>query len=113
MKKNDQIYLEHIIESFKKVNDYLYDVDYVNFIKDEEKQDAVIRKIEVAGEATKRISEQLREAQYHIPWRAIAGMRDKLIHEYFQVDIDTVWETASKDIPDLLPQLEAVLRKLQ
>ena len=64
-------------------------------------QDAVIRQIEIIGEATKHLSEELREENAHIPWQDIAGMRDKLIHGYFGVDIEQVWLTTREDIPAL------------
>jgi uncharacterized protein with HEPN domain len=112
MKKDDRIYLDHILDSFSKILQYLDGVSYAVFLESEEKQDAVIRKIEVAGEATKRLSVTLREKYDHIPWRAIAGMRDKLIHDYLDVDIDTVWATASEDIPRLITEIESVLQQI-
>ena len=89
MKKDDRIYIEHILESFDRVCEYLDDVSYEAFLADYQKQDAVIRKIEVAGEATKRISPEFREKYSQIPWRAMAGMRDKLIHDYFSVEAES------------------------
>jgi len=109
MIKDDRIYLDHILESFAKVVQYLEDVSYEAYLIDEEKQDAIIRKIEVAGEATKRLSNSFREKHPDIPWRAIAGMRDKLIHDYFDVDLETVWETGVNDIPRLIPAIEAIV----
>lgn len=109
MIKDDSIYLDHIIESFERISDYLTGISYDDFINDEEKQDAVIRKLEVAGEATKRLSPEFRERYPQIEWRAIAGMRDKLIHDYLDVDLDMVWETAIADIPSILPTLKVLI----
>lgn len=75
-------------------------------------QDAVIRQIEIIGEATKRLSEQTRRESQDISWDDIAGMRDKLIHDYFGVDIEKVWLTVLKDIPTLKKQISPILKNL-
>lgn len=101
MMKDDKIYLDHIQYSLSKISDYLYGISYSEFLESEMAQDAVIRKLQVIGEATKKISMELRIKTPNIPWKEIAGMRDKLIHDYFDVDMEVVWNTVKNEIPEL------------
>lgn len=82
-KRPDADLLEDILISMKKIKSYVADLLYDDFVEDEKTQDAVIRNIEIIGEAVKRLSEDIKEKKQHIPWRKIAGTRDHLIHGYF------------------------------
>jgi len=99
--KNDQVYIEHILEAIAKIEKYTEKLDEQEFRETDMVQDAVVRQIEVIGEATKQLSDDKREEHSEIPWKDIAGMRDNLIHNYFGVDLEQVWQTVKQDIPHL------------
>ena len=106
--KDDQLYIDHILQCISKIELYLTDLDKESFSNDSKTQDAVVRQLEIIGEATKRISNEFRIRNPQIPWSDMAGMRDILIHDYIDVDLDIVWKTASESIgalKELLSQL--------
>jgi len=106
--KDDRIYIEHILQSIEKIQSYISGKDQETFSNDSITQDAVVRQLEIIGEATKRISKELRNKNSEVPWDDMAGMRDVLIHDYIDVDLNIVWKTASQSIPGL----KALLNKL-
>jgi uncharacterized protein with HEPN domain len=99
--KDDLVYIEHILSCIVRIQSYTEGLNYDSFLEKQVVQDAIVRQLEIIGEATKRISTEYRDRYPHIPWKVMAGMRDKLIHDYIDVDFRMVWSTATKDIPEL------------
>lgn len=110
--KDDSLYLKHILDSIQWIEIYTKDTTHDVFLENHLVQDAVIRQIEIIGEATKKLSDNIKSEYSFIPWKDIAGMRDKLIHGYFGVDIEAVWKTVGKDIPILKQQIDDIIRDL-
>jgi uncharacterized protein with HEPN domain len=106
--KTDIAYIEHILLCIKKIEEYTKELDRNSFAENELIQDAVIRNIEIIGEATKKISSDLKSQYREIPWKEMSGMRDKLVHDYFGVDVDVVWRTVQEDIPLLKSLIQGI-----
>lgn len=109
MKRNSSIYLQHILDAIARIEEYLQDVNEETFHRRYLIQDGVIRQLEIIGEAVKQLPGDLRNRYSHILWQDFAGMRDKLIHHYFGVDMETVWLAARDDIPILKAEVTRVL----
>ena len=113
MKKSNSIYLKHILDSIERIELYTTGVSELDFFNKSLIQDGVIRQLEIIGEAVKNVSNELREQYNLIPWRDIAGMRDKLIHHYFGVDIGLIWVTIQNDIPFIKDEITKVLSEIK
>lgn len=108
-----QDYLQDIIDAMGKAETFIADMDFEAFSKDDKTIFAVIRCLEIIGEAAKKIPANLRRRFGDIPWASLAGMRDKLIHDYVGVSTEVVWKTIKEDIPSVRPRLVGMLEKIR
>jgi uncharacterized protein with HEPN domain len=112
MKKDPLIFIRHILDSIADIEEFTKRIERKDqLLKKKVVYEAVIRKIEVIGEAVKNLPSSFKEKYPEIPWRGIAGMRDKLIHHYFNVDLDRVWIAIKHEIPLLKKQIENILKE--
>ncbi len=109
--RDERVYLLHVLDAIDAILEYTADGREA-FFADRKTQDAVIRNVEIIGQAVKGLSDRTRALQPGVPWRQIAGMRDKLIHEYFGVDLALVWDVVERELPLLRPQIEALIQRL-
>src|SRR3990172_2479619 len=109
MKRDIGLYLDDILESIQKIEDYTKDLTEEQFSRNTEAQDAVLRRLAIIGEAVKHLPEDLKEKHKQIPWKQIAGARDIFVHEYFGVGIERVWETIQEDLPELKKVVEEII----
>ena len=112
-KRGDIEFLLDIKEGIKRIESYVDKVDYDKFLKNIKTQDAIIRNLEIIGEAIKNISEKLKEKYKDIEWKKVAGMRDKIIHYYFGVNWDIVWSVIKEEIPKLKRKIEVIIKEIE
>ncbi|MBU2576694.1 MAG: DUF86 domain-containing protein [Nanoarchaeota archaeon] len=113
MSKEPLIFIEHILESIQNIESFIKNSSKNYFLKNKEKQSAVIRQIEIIGEAVKNIPDSFRKKYPDIPWIRIAGMRDKLMHHYFGVDLKTVWKVIKENLPGLKKDILNIKNELK
>jgi uncharacterized protein with HEPN domain len=112
MLPEDRIRLQHIIDEAKEACKYAEEVSFDEFLKDGKTARAIIRSMEVIGEAASKLPVDCREQHPDIPWHNIIGMRNRLIHAYFDIDYYTLWQTVKKNLPPLIIQVESILYKI-
>ncbi len=107
--RTDRDFVQDIQEASRRIAAYTAEMSYEAFLTDTKTQDAVVRNLEIIGEATKNLSEDLRNQHSEIPWKSLAGVRDKLIHHYFGVNFDIVWQIVTVELPQVTTPLTKIL----
>ncbi len=108
-KRGASVYLNDILECIARIEEYTQGKTEADFVADPMLQDAIIRRIEIVGEAINNISEEFTEENPEIPWRAIVAMRNIIVHEYFGVMIERIWDVIHRDLPQLKEQIRAIM----
>ena len=107
--KDQKEFLIHILEAIDAIQSFMGDMEYSQFVKDDKTVSAVIRKFEIIGEATKKLDRSITDQKPNVPWKKMAGMRDRLIHDYFGVDLHLLWKTYQNEIPILKNEIQSLL----
>lgn len=113
MKRDYKLFIRDILTSIDKIENFVGKMNFDEFMKDEKTKSAVIREIEVIGEATKNIPESIRNKSPELPWKDMARMRDKIIHFYFGIYYETVWKVVKERLPEIKPLILELLKELE
>lgn len=106
--RNHRLYLKDIFQAMESIEKFVEGMEFEDFKRDDKTSSAVIRKFEIIGEATKNLPDTIKQKHTTVPWKEMAGMRDKLIHFYFGIKYDLIWRT----VKDVIPQVKPLMRKI-
>lgn len=113
MKKDPLIFIEHIIENIEDIEAFTKDIKKEDFLNNKEKQNAIIRSLEIIGEAVKNIPLEIRKKYPNTPWKEIAGTRDRISHHYFGVDLSLIWNIVKENMPELKKEIKRIKMELE
>jgi len=113
MKRRFRLFIEDIIESIKLIEEYMGNTSKKNLGSNQKLKDSIVRRLEIIGEAVKNIPWDFREKHPEVPWKKIAGLRDIIIHTYFNIDLDITWDIIKKDLPDLKEKISKIKSELE
>ncbi len=109
MKRDYRLFIEDILECIDKIEEFVGNLDFDGFVRDDKTASAVIRKFEIIGEASKNIPKRIREKYKELPWNEMAKMRDKITHDYFGINYKIVWNVIEERLPEIKPLIRRIL----
>lgn len=112
-KRDARLLLQDMLQSMERIRRYIVDLDLAAFLNDEKTSDAVVRNVEIIGEATRQLPETFKHAHAEIPWHQMAGMRNRIVHDYVGVDLELVWAVVTESLPSLTEHLCELKSKLE
>ncbi|HEY4690045.1 MAG TPA: DUF86 domain-containing protein [Anaerolineae bacterium] len=112
MKRDDSVYLHHILDAIERISNYVQGISRDEFMHTPLIQDGVVRQLEIVGEASRNLSEDLRQGHSNVPWNQIIGLRNRIIHAYFDINLRVVWEIVQNDLVRLHQQIQAILEEM-
>ena len=113
MKREYKLFIQDIKECIEQIDEFVGNMTLEEFKADEKTSSAVVRKLEIIGEATKNVPKEIRQKYKELPWSDMARMRDKIIHSYFVVDYEVVWKTIKERLPEIKPKIDTILKDLE
>jgi len=113
MKRDIRLFIEDILESIRLIKKYRGNLSKENLDNNQELKDSIVRRLEIIGEAVKNIPDDFKDKYPEVPWKKIAGLRDIIIHAYFNIDLDIMWDIIKEDLPDLKNKIKNILEKLE